>query len=222
MPERILSFDDLNLLPGQRIQLEIEDYAKNRLQSSYVGFCQNQSLLVTTPIQGGGPITSTAGTAVTVRLFNDTLNGAAAFRSEVLQVSTTPFPHLYLRIPEEVVLGEVRKAMRARTDLNATLVPEGNKAFKAYLADISTCGAKIELPEQSLSIEAGQSVKLSTTITLNDISSDLSLVGTIKNKSENAGNTSIGIEFGKVDDTQNLILYGYTLDKLFKNTIEQK
>lgn len=222
MPERILSFEDLNLLPGQRIQLEIEDYAKNRLQSSYVGFCPNQSLLVTTPIQGGGPITSKTGTAVTVRLFNDTLNGAAAFRSEVLQVSISPFPHLYLRIPEEVILGEVRKAMRAKTDLNATLTPEGGKAQKAYLADISTCGAKIEIPEQSLSLEAGQSVQLNTTLTLNSIRSDLSLAGTIKNKNENTTNTSIGIEFGKVDDTQNLILYGYTLDKLFRNTIEQK
>ena len=62
-------FEDLRLLPGQALQLEIEGYTNDRDRSVLVGYRAGNGLIVTTPVINGAPMSLRLGTPLNVRLF---------------------------------------------------------------------------------------------------------------------------------------------------------
>ena len=56
-----------------------------------LGYRPHHSIIVTTPIINGSPMTLKLGMKLAVRLFAQQVNSACAFRSEILHVSRAPY-----------------------------------------------------------------------------------------------------------------------------------
>ena len=138
-------FEDLRLLPGQALQLEIEGYTNDRDRSVLVGYRAGQGLIVTTPLVNGTPMSLKLGTPLNVRLFATQMNCACAFHTEVVHIARAPYPHMHLAQPTSLVLGEVRASVRARVNLIASLHygQDLQQKTSARIRDLSLGGARV-------------------------------------------------------------------------------
>lgn len=217
MAEKELGFKDLKLPSGQALQLDIDDYSTGRDKSSLIGYLSEHSIIITTPTANGVPIGVTNGTDVTVRFFSQQLNGAGAFRSKVLATAVQPYPHLHLSIPQEVAVGEVRRAIRASVNLIASLVQvvNGDKLkVPAVITDISAMGARVEKVKDISSFRQGDQVTILSRLSVGNVEKMVSVNAVVRNISESRRGHILGLEFVDVEETTHIVLHAYTLSQV--------
>ncbi|MGA8708394.1 MAG: flagellar brake protein [Steroidobacteraceae bacterium] len=141
------SFADMNLRPGQAVQLQLTRTDHARFYSLLIGYLAERAVIVTTPAMtlANDSYSIIDGDAFVCRAFAG--RRAFAFQTDVLRVVQTPFPHLYLRYPQKVESVVVRKATRVPFDRVVSIVRPGSDAASAgsgRLRDLSLTGAGIE------------------------------------------------------------------------------
>jgi c-di-GMP-binding flagellar brake protein YcgR len=209
-----LSFSGLRLLPGTKLDIRSEQYTILKGFSAYVGF-QGNNIVVTTPFSNGKPIPCKPHTQVVVRFFVNHLNCACAFRSEITHTSTAPFPHLFITVPEEMEVGEVRSSVRANVKLSCkvTAHAEYRKPNRlAILNNLSIEGAKI-LSKEFLG-DDGEEVTITTKILVLDLEKIIYVKGIIRSTVDAEGLFSYGVEFVDIDKTIKLLIYAYVLSQI--------
>lgn len=216
MSEHHPTFESLQLLPGQPMQLEIDGFIRERDRATLIGYRPGKSIIITTPTVRDHPISIKLETGLNVRFFANRVNGACAFRSQVIHVSTLPFPHLHLAMPDELFVGEVRKAVRARVAIGATLVFEGERS-SAELVDLSTDGGRLRTRAQA--IEAGDELSVITKLKLGPIEKVVRLLGVARSVvlDDDRGTITIGLQWRDVDENEAIALQAYVQSRLNDN-----
>jgi len=210
------TFESLKLLPGQPLQLELDGYTNDRDRSTLVGYRLGKSIIVTTPIVNSHPITVKLDTGVNVRLFANKINGACAFRSHIIHVSVAPFPHLHLAMPSQLFLGEVRKAVRAKVSVHATLVFEGERS-SGEIVDLSTDGGRVRTRAQAF--EIGEHLSVVTKLNLGAVEKVMRLQAIVRSfvLDEKSGTCNIGLQWRGLDENDAIALQAYVLGQLHTN-----
>lgn len=208
-----LQFEDLKLLPGTKIDLRSEQYAQLKGASAYVGYRTQRGIIVSTPLKGGNPIACKIGNTLVVRLFANHLNCACAFRTEIIHVSTIPFAHLHLAIPEQMEIGEVRNSARANVQLIASIFSTETKTSQsATINNISADGARVH---SKLAIgNIGDAIKISTKIKVLEIENIVKVDGIIRSCTNIDGQLVYGIQFDNIDDQTKLAIYALVMTQL--------
>lgn len=209
-----LSFTDLKLLPGTKLDLRSEHYSALKGLSQYVGF-RGKSIVITTPAAGGKAIACKPDTEVILRFFVNHLNCACAFRSKIIYTATAPFPHLFLSVPDIMEVGEVRSSVRAKVKLSCkvTVHAEFRKPNQAAILDnLSVQGAKL-LSRQFLGDE-GEEVTITTKLNVLDMEKIIYVKGIIRSSGERDGAFSYGIQFCDIDQTVKLLIYAYVMSQI--------
>lgn len=213
MADKNTTFESLQLLPGQPLQLEIDGYTNDRDRSTLVGYRHGKSIIITTPLVNGHPITVKLETGLNVRLFANKINGACAFRTRVIHVSISPFPHLHLAMPDQLFIGEVRNAIRAKVSVHATLVFEGERS-SAEIIDLSTDGGRMRTRAQA--IEPGETLSVITKLNLGTFDKVIRLQGVVRSfvLDEQRGTCTLGLQWQNVSENDAIALQAYVLTRL--------
>ena len=210
-PER---FEDLKLLPGQALQLEFEGYSTERDRASLVGYMPGRSIIVSTPVKNGSPLSLKTGMALAVRFFATQINSACAFKTEVIHVSRAPFAHLHLAMPAELVLGEVRSSVRAKVNLICSLDSGNEDQHKssAKIRDLSLGGARLEC--KTLPVQNGQTLTITAQLSVSGIDRIITLSGIVRSINVEEKNVSCGVQFTDMSDSDRITLHAYVLTNL--------
>jgi len=209
-----LSFSDLKLLPGTKLDIRSDQYAALKGFSAYIGF-QGNNLIVSTPLSNGNPIPCKPNTQIVVRFFVNHLNCACAFRSEITHTSTGPFPHLFVTVPKEMEVGEVRSSVRANVKLSCkvTAHAEFRKPNQpAIVNNLSVEGAQI-ISKDFLG-DAGEEVTITTKLSVLDLEKMVYVKGIIRSIADAGGQFSYGIQFVDIDQTIKLLIYAYVMSQI--------
>lgn len=211
MDEKPLRFEDLRLTPGQVLQLDFDGYTTDRDRSLLIGYRSGQSIIVTTPQVSGSPMMVKLNTGLTVRLFAPQMNCACAFRTEVLHVSRAPYSHLHLAMPKELVLGEVRSAVRAKVDLDTQVVfgVAGEHQKPAIIRDLSLGGARLEA--EMMPVVTGEHVVLNSAAQIAGIQYQLALKAIVRSLTSDKGKLIIGVQFESLPDADHIALHAYVM-----------
>ena len=207
-------FEDLKLVPGQALQLEFEGYSNERDRALLVGYMPGRSIIVSTPVKNGSPLSLKNGMPLAVRFFATQINSACAFKTEIVHVSRAPFAHLHLAMPKELVLGEVRSSVRARVKLICSVLYGADSAKKtsAKITDLSLGGARLECP--SLPVEEGQELKITAQLTVSGIDRIITLVAMTRSVNVEEKTVSVGVQFTDMSDSDRITLHAYVLSHL--------
>ena len=207
-------FEDLRLLPGQPLQLEFDGYSATRDKSVLIGYRAGQSLIVSTPLSNGLPAALKQGVGLAVRLFANQTNCACAFRSEVLHIARVPYPQLYLAIPEQLALGEVRSSVRAKVSLiSAVHYGEGfSQKTSSMVKDISLGGYRLH--SRNLPVAEGELIKLTAQISISGIERIVSLDAQVRSQQEDDDGMVAGVQFGAMNDLDRITLHAYVLSNI--------
>ncbi len=210
-----MKFDDLNLVPGNALQLQFKFNSDSREKSYLIGYRSGRSILITTPeLSNGAPRAIKVGEELNVRLFAEATNSAAAFSTQVTHVSIVPYPHLHLAYPTILNTDEVRKAARVSTTLKSS-VKCGNNTIDATIVDLSTTGCRIE-SETTLG-DAGSQITVMTRIKVANTSRLFPLpaeIKTIIDRETSQSNFTYGLAFQKMPEEVSLVLHAYVYYQL--------
>ncbi len=206
-------FDDLRLLPGHNVQLELDSYTTIRDSSFFVGYRRGGSVMVTTPLVKGVALSVKIGTKVKVRFFADKLSSACAFRTEVIHVSTVPFPHLHLAVPNQFELGEVRKAVRARVEVICTLLVKDRQSKQSgIIKDLSINGCRLETVD--IVGESGSVMKLGFRLIVVGVEKVVKVSALVRSSTETEDGFVTGVEFMDVKGEDRIAMQAYVMAHL--------
>lgn len=208
MDENSTDFMDLKLSPGQLLQLEFEGYTDDRDKSVLVGYRRNASVLVTMPAGRGVRI----GDKVNVRFFYGRKSSACAFQSEVLHPTKLPFPHMHLKMPEKVIIGEVRQNVRADVDVvsRVEFSAEGEKMHTtAKIVDLSLNGARIL--GRTFEFNTNDEIRLIFTINVTGIEYEMTVPATVRSLNAIEKGLSVGLQFHDLPANDKIALQAFVL-----------
>jgi c-di-GMP-binding flagellar brake protein YcgR len=207
-------FEDLKLLPGQALQLEFDGYSNERDRALLVGYMPGRSIIVSTPVKNGSPLSLKNGMSLAVRFFATQINSACAFKTEIVHVSRAPFAHLHLAIPKELVLGEVRSSVRANVKLICSVMygADCNNKTASKITDLSLGGARLECA--SLPVEEGQELRITAQLTVSGIDRIITLVAITRSVNVEEKTVSVGVQFTDMSDSDRIMLHAYVLSYL--------
>ncbi|MFC3680903.1 flagellar brake protein [Bacterioplanoides pacificum] len=207
-------FEDLKLLPGQSVQLEFEGYTSERDRSTLIGYLAGRSILVSTPVKNGSPLSLKNGMPLAVRFFASQWNSACAFKTEIIHVSRAPFAHIHLAMPEKLVVGEVRSSVRARVNLVCSLVfgEQQQHKLSARLVDLSLGGARIRAAQ--LPVSKNESLRLTAQFSISGIDRIVQLDAVVRSVNVEDSDIALGVQFLNVSDSDKITLHAYILSHI--------
>ena len=215
MEGRNIDFMDLKLIPGQVLQLEFEGYTSDRDRSILIGYRRGASLLVSTPIINGVQAIVKSGEKVNVRFFAGRMSCACAFQTEVLTVSKTPYPHIHLKIPEEVLTGEIRDSVRADVEVVSQIdyfIDSEPKNTSAKIVDLSMNGAR--MIGRSFEFDTGTDILLTFEIEITGLKLELKIKSRVRSIQEIENGMAVGLQFEDVPTQDKIALQAFVLSKV--------
>lgn len=146
-----MKFEDFKVLPGQLVQLQVADDPQGpRLSANIIGLVRERALLISPP---RGRVKIRNGQKLTGRI---TLSdGFCLFTATLLGGTAAPVPVCYLSYPEQVSHRRIRVASRVDIKLPVQVLNcSGLEEVRAsgHVTDISTSGARLELPEAVVAV----------------------------------------------------------------------
>lgn len=215
MEENKVDFMDLKLVPGQVFQLEFEGYTSDRDKSILIGYRRNGSLIVSTPVIQGVLANVKSEEKVTIRFFSSKLSSACAFQTEVIYASKSPYPHMHLKLPDTVLLGEVRKSVRAEVELISKveyLIESESKTTTAKIVDLSMNGAR--MLGRTFDFQSGAEILLGFDIEVSGIPLSLKIKAIARSISYVEQGLAIGLQFEEIPANEKIALQAFVLSKV--------
>lgn len=210
-----LSFESLKLLPGTRLDVKSEKYSRLKGVSEFIGFYNQKTIIVSTPVLDGLPVACQLGAELIVRFFVNHLNCVCAFRCEILHVAAVPFAHIYISVPDVMEVGEVRKSVRANVELTCLVSNFSNKSesLECTIKNLSVDGAKME--SQFMIAKEGDEIALQTTMNVLEVEKTIKIKAQVCSaKLERGYLYSYGLRLLEENYGKKLLLYAYVLTHL--------
>lgn len=207
---------------GDVLQLQWAPPSENteRYAATLIGFMPGQSLVITTPRRQGKPLIVRDGQSFTVRMLQG--SNIFGFVSQVLSVSSKPYPHLHLSYPADVESAVVRNAPRVSTEIDAVVVwpqsgSESGQQRSVTITDISSTGARI-IDQRKLG-EVGSLIQVIYSLSVCSGEDVLKLMSVIRNIRETEAKDGKkrfihGLEFRGLNRFQQLVLCSYVLGSI--------
>lgn len=202
-----VSFESLKLRPGSSLQIRHAAQNSPHGEVQLIGAVRGKSVMVALKGESGIKTGLEAGKDYVIHGFSGQHD--FSFFAPVTQIFKAPFPYAMLAYPDMVEAKVVRKAVRARTAISATVSPhDKNMPIAVTLADLSVEGAMLNSPA-SLPGATGELLKLAFAVDFEKNKIDLALLAVIRHvhKSDSGNGYRIGVEFQDLGRNDKLVLH---------------
>lgn len=206
---------DLRLAVGTPLHLQvISEKHGLRVQARVLGYLEGHSILAVMPATGLSPADLRLGDELAVRyLVGRSVYG---FASQVIRLSTSPYPYFHLAYPQEVEKMDVRQAERVAVAVPVRIQAAGTE-LDAELRDLSASGAMVHC-QQRIG-EAGEAVRVCFQLTFGDVTRSITTGAAIRNTSAASpgGDDAAflhGIQFQGLDENDRVLLRGFVFEQL--------
>ena len=224
--QQAYSFADMRLRVGDRLQLEPPaNVSTERHMVKLIGWVENSSLLVTTPMVGGLRVPLREGDKVVIRIFAN--QNAFAFNTDILHAAKIPFDHLHLWFPTHIQGAVIRKSPRIKMRMIATATPlsadsatptEQDMRSSAIISNISADGALLQA-KQALT-EKGGRLRLAFRVNLHDTDALLTVNAVVRALFAEEGKVGMmchGVQFEDMQSNDRLILQSMIYQKMIEH-----
>jgi c-di-GMP-binding flagellar brake protein YcgR len=194
----------LRLRIGDSLQLQFVG-EESRFPVRLIGSLENRSIIVTTPVYNRRLVPVRAGQSVNIRMMMN--DRACAFVTTVIHNYRTPYPHLHLEYPTELVTNQLRKAVRVITKVEAsvinTSIGDRGRQIDCHLVDISETGTHLVTPIRIG--KSGDQITLSLHLNINGIKRTLVVPSILRGRMKIKEDSDVrrvhyGVEFLPLSD----------------------
>lgn len=219
------SFADMRLRVGDRLQIEPPPtVSTERHMVKVIGWVDNLSLLVTTPMVNGLRVPLRDNDKVVARIFAN--QNAFAFNTFVKSAVKIPFDHLHLEFPQRIQGAVIRKSPRIKMRMITTatvlsdegvVADESATRYSAIILNISADGALIQAKEP-LSDKNGR-LRIAFRINLHDVDAMVTANAIVRSVFAEEGKVGVichGVQFQEIASNDRLILQSMIYQKMIE------
>lgn len=223
--QKTYTFADMRLRVGDRLQIEPPaTVSTERHMCKVIGWLDNLSLLVTTPMVNGLRVPLRDNDKVVARIFAN--QNAFAFDTDVMRAVKIPFDHLHLTFPTRIQGAVIRKSPRIKMRMISTvspLPPDGNfpqesaPRYSAIILNVSADGALIQA-KQPLTEKNGR-IRLAFRVNLHDVDAMLTVTAIVRSLFAEEGKVGVmchGVQFLEMESNDRLILQSMIYQKMIE------
>lgn len=223
--ESRITFHDMRLRVGDRIQLQPPaSLGTDRHIVRLLGYLDNASLMVTTPMSSGMRVPVREHDKIVARVFSS--QKAFGFDCTVVRVCKMPYDYLHLSFPDVIQGAVIRKSPRIKTKIIASIArPDagnGTEKQSGMIINLSADGALVKA-RQPLA-DKSQEIALSFRVTLHNMEAYLTTKAVVRSvfeeeDKENAEPLKFhhGIQFLDLQPNDSVILQSL----IYQQMIEQ-
>lgn len=222
--QKTYSFADMRLRVGDRLQIEPPAaVSTERHMCKIIGWVENTSLLVTTPVVAGLRVPLRDNDKVVGRIFAN--QNAFAFDTDVMRAVKIPFDHLHLTFPTRIQGAVIRKSPRIRMRQIATVSPlsedgeaPGDAArASAIILNVSADGALVQA-KQALTDKNGR-LRMAFRVNLHDVDAMVTVSAVVRSIFTEEGKVGMvchGLQFQEIAPNDRLILQSMIYQKMIE------
>lgn len=223
--QKIYTFADMRLRVGDRLQIEPPaTVSTERHMCKVIGWLDNLSLLVTTPMVNGLRVPLRDNDKIVARIFAN--QNAFAFDTDVMRAVKIPFDHLHLTFPTRIQGAVIRKSPRIKMRMISTVSPlppdsnspqESAPRYSAIILNVSADGALIQA-KQPLTEKNGR-LKLAFRVNLHDVDAMLTVTAVVRSLFAEEGKVGVmchGVQFLEMESNDRLILQSMIYQKMIE------
>ncbi len=223
--EQTFNFNDMRLRVGDRIQLQLPaTVSQERFIVKLMGYLENASLLVTSPMENGLRVPLRDNDKLVARIF--TSQKAFGFNCFIKRVCKIPYDYLHLSFPGSIQGSVVRKSPRVRTKIIAAVSRPNetgeNKPLSGMIVNISADGALLRA-RQPLS-NKDDMIRISFRVNLHNVDAFLTVNAIVRGLFLEEANTdnpvpmhNHGLQFQELRPNDSVILQSL----IYQQMIEQ-
>jgi hypothetical protein len=140
------------------------------------------------------------------------MSSACAFRSEVIHPTKLPFPHIHLKMPDKVMIGEVRQNVRADVEVVSQVQFRAGKEVEnttAKIVDLSLNGARIL--GRKFEFELGSEILLIFKINVTEIEYEITVQATVRSLTPIDKGMASGLQFHDLPANDKIALQAFVL-----------
>jgi hypothetical protein len=206
-----VSLKELRLRPGLFLKVQGTRQGAPVYEAQFVAAIEGKGVMLTPSGMDSLKAEIVLGEAYVIHGF--TGRSDFTFTAPALNVFTAPFAHALFAYPATVRAKKVRKSMRMKTALPATISPRGdNNPLQVSIIDLSVSGAMILSP-RSLGV-IGSRFDLAFPIKIDDAGASLNIVTKLcHNTPADDGQRKIGLSFENLSQEHKLLL-NYVVGKI--------
>ena len=201
------SLKTLRLRPGLFLKIQRTGAGATVHEAQFIAAIEGKGVMLTPSGTDGHKMEITIGEVYLIQGFTGQTD--FSFTAPVLNVFKAPFAHALFAYPATVKAKEVRKSMRIKTALPATISPRGQEnPLEVSIVDISADGAMISSP--SFLGGVGSLFDLIFPIEFDDVHTNLHIVAKLRHRTstDNEGG-KIGLSFENLSWEHKLLLNHY-------------
>ena len=210
------AFSDLSLTIGAGLTIETFSPVR-KYPVQLLGYAENRSLLISTPLREGKEVLLDKDCVVAVRLLVG--KNVCAFETKVLYRSIQPYTYYHLAYPENITVLQVRNSERVdtliETDVDSDFDIVGDWPRSATINNLSKTGARMVSPTRLG--EKGQEILLQFEVVVSGINKRVclpSIIRNVENASVDGDETegslyTVGVQFLELTDEETLTLSTY-------------
>jgi c-di-GMP-binding flagellar brake protein YcgR len=223
--QKIYGFSDMRLRVGDRLQIEPPaTVSTERHMCKIIGWVDNVSLLVTTPMVGGLRVPLRDNDKVVGRIFAN--QNAFAFDTDVMRAVKIPFDHLHLTFPTRIQGAVIRKSPRIRMRQIATVSPlsedgemsDESARASAIILNVSADGALVQA-KQALTDKNGR-LRMAFRVNLHDVDAMVTVSAVVRSIFTEEGKVGVvchGLQFQEMAPNDRLILQSMIYQKMIEH-----
>lgn len=222
MAERERERAELALGVGGVLNLQLSHrHNGQRWNARLIGFLEGESVLVTTPRNGGAPVPFYMDDELTVRyLAGREIHG---FTTWIQKVATQPYPYLHLAFPKAIERVTIRQEERVPMDLPAKYqcLKQRDVAGDGHLLDLSAAGALLKAPN-GLG-EVGDELELQFDVSFAGSQTHIEVGAIIRNIKADEGRDAddevklYGLQFRDLSDQSRLFIKGFVYERIIEH-----
>lgn len=199
-----VSLKTLRLRPGIVLNIQRMREAAPVIEAKFIAAIEGKGVMLTPSGMGGHKTDIIIGDEYSIQGFTGQTD--FSFSAAVLNVFTAPFAHALFAYPAAVNAKEVRKSMRMKTALPATISPCGQEnPLQVSIVDLSADGAMIQSP--SFLGGVGSLFDLVFPIEFDEVQTNLNIVAKLRHRTgTDNGEGKIGLSFENVSWEHKLLL----------------
>jgi c-di-GMP-binding flagellar brake protein YcgR len=162
------------------------------------------------------PGTLTVGDKVAVRCLEG--KSISGFRSTIIAICQSPYPHFHLAYPEQLERVDVRQSERVAVAIPVNVLTASGGQVSAEVRDLSASGALLIGP--TVVGEPGDHVQLDLPLITGQLDRTLAIKGSVRNSSAlshapgSAPRYRCGLQFLDLSDADRLFLLGFVYERL--------
>lgn len=203
--ESDISFAELRLRPGCIIHIQSDAIGAPLSEIHFLGSIAEKIVMVTQKLDSASKTRIKEGHDYIFHGFSGQYD--FTFTARVTELHKAPFPYATLSYPPSVHAKLVRKLVRVKTFLPASIISlKSDAVMDATLVDLTIAGALIDAP--AAIGKPGESVHITCSVDLGHEKKELGLLADIRHLHQTGnGRYSIGVEFRDVSQADMLVLH---------------